>query len=101
MLECPRCGKPEILRKELDDGVWVLFGCFFAATLPKLPDTDLQQILDSWERSGGMDEWLKEPLISPNIQIVVIKDPEIVRMAKEHFEKLWNEAKKLEETTEK
>jgi len=99
MLECPKCGKPEILRKELNDGVFVLFGCFFAATLPKLPDAELQQMLDSWERRGGMDEWLKEPLISPNTQVVIIKDPEIVRIAKEQFKKLWNEAKKFEETT--
>jgi len=60
VLKCPRCGEPEILRERVDDKILIVFGCMLSVYLPADKDEEeIQRILDEWDRSGKMDEWLK------------------------------------------
>ena len=98
MLECPRCGQPEILRKRIGNEQFVMFGCLFSIYLPAdKNDDELQRMLDEWERTGGMDEWLRKPLFDPSNRFTLITDPEIVKMATKRFEELWKKGKKIGE----
>jgi len=68
MLKCPRCGEPEILRKQIGNKQFVLFRCLFSVYLPiGKNDKKLQQILDKWEKRCGMDEWLKASTVNSNM----------------------------------
>lgn len=84
-----------MMRRNVSGGVWVLFECLFAALLPDETDEFLQKELDAWERSGGMDKWLKESLDSPQNIFVKIEDSQQIEALRKQFDKLWKGAKPL------
>jgi len=95
-LECPQCGQPEIKRIKQGNVQHVLFGCMLMVTLPTdKNDVQLQHQLDEWKRTGGLEEWLKKPMFSKGTTVVVIKDKEILNLAKEHFDELWKKGKEV------
>jgi len=96
MLECPQCGEPEIKRFRQGNTQHVLFACMLMVTLPAdEDDVELQQRLDEWKRTGGLEAWLKKPMFSEETNIIVIKDKKIIGKAKKRFDETWKKSKTL------
>lgn len=97
-LDCPQCGEPEIFREVEGDTLHIIFGCMLYVRLDaNKSDVENQQILDDWKRMGGLEEWLKKPLVQAIEEdgFIVIKDERIVEHAKKRFDEVWKRAKPL------